>query len=226
MLLAKSCGLLGLLLATALPARAQLGEVELAQKLVRAHYFEGLPYSRARELTAADVDVLVEMLEDPTEAEYHANIVMALGISGSPQAYSALAQFHEDSPEGEVDAAEYRARRALPLAMGHLARSDSRAFGFLVRLVRGETTLQAPGWRYRHLARERLEGVLRRAAITGLAISGRLEALAVLRELDERSRADPAATGELRTHIRETQEFANRVIREGPDRVFGADSSP
>ena len=219
-------GLLAALVTTAPPARSQTGEVEFARNLVRAHYFEGLPYSRARELTPAGVDALIEMLADPTEAEYHANIVMALGISGAPQAYSALARFHEHSPVGEVDAAEYRARRALPLAMGHLARNDSRAFQFLVRAVRAEATSSIPGWSYRHLAGERLEGILRRAAITGLAISGRAQTTATLHELNTRARSDPAATDELRTHIREAQRFYDRVVHEGPARVFGSDSLP
>jgi len=202
----------------------ELDEIEFARKLVRAHYFEGLPYARARQLTSAGVETLIEMLEDPAEAEYHDNIVMALGISGDPQVYAALIRFHEHPPEGEVDSAEYRARRALPFAMGHLAQSDPRAFEFL--RAGAEATSSAPGWSYRHLTGQRLQGVLRRAAIRGVAMSGRPEAAAVLQELEARARDDPAATEELRSHIREAREFSDRVTREGPDRVFGADSAP
>ena len=218
--------LIGLLLATTYPARAQLAEVEFAEELTRADYVEGLPYARARQLTPAGVEILTEMLADPAEAEHHDNIVMALGISGDPQAYLALSQFHDDSPEGEIDSATYRARRALPLAMGHLARSDPRAFQFLLDAVHARAVTSVPEWSYRHLAGERLEGILRRAAITGLAISGRPEAVAVLRALGERARDDLRATNELRVHVREAERLCDRVVREGPDQVFGNRAAP
>ncbi len=214
--------LLGLLLTAPPPARAQLAEEGFAEELVRAQHVEGLPYAEARELTAAGIERLVEMLRDPAEAEHHDNIVMALGISGDPQAYPALTQFHDDSPEGKIDSAAYRARRALPLAMGHLARSDSRAFQFLLDAVHARAITSVPEWSYRHLAGERLEGILRRAATTGLAISGRPEAVAVLRALGERARDDPRATDELRVHVREAERLWDRVVREGPDQVFGS----
>jgi hypothetical protein len=213
--------LLGLLLATALPARAEFDEVEFARTLVRARHIEGLPYARARELTPAGVEILTEMLEDPAETEYRDNIVMALGMSGHPQAYLALTRFRERLVGGEVDSAEYRARRALPFAMGHLARSDERAFQFLVESVRGEARKSAPDWSYRHLAGQRLEGILRRAAIMGVAISGRPEAVAALHELGERARREPSTTEELRTHIQDAQAVCDRVMLEGPDQIFG-----
>jgi hypothetical protein len=217
--------LLGLLLTAPLPARAQLTEVELAEELVRAHYAEGLPYEEARELTPDGVDRLVEMLQDPAEAEHHDNVVMALGISGDPQAFLALSEFHESAPEGEVDRAEFRARRAIPHAMGHLAQNDERAYQFLVRSAHRGASSPAPGWTYHHLSGKKLKGFLRRAAITGVAKSGRPGAVAELRKLEARTRADPKATDELRTHIRESQELGDVVTREGPDRVFGGDFS-
>jgi len=207
-------------------ARDELDEVEFARKLVRTHYVEGLPYARARQLTPAGVEILIEMLEDPAEAEYHANIVMALGISGGPQVYAALTRFHEYPPEGEVDSAEYRTRRALPFAMGHLAQSDPRAFQFLLEAARAEGPGSAPRWRYRYLRDERLAGILRRAAIRGVAMSGRPEAAAALRQLGERAQLDPQATDELRIHLREAQHLCDRVMREGPERVFDQGVAP
>ncbi len=199
---------------------------DFAEELVRAQYVEGLPYAEARELTPAGVGRLVEMLRDPAEAEHHDNIVMALGISGDPQAYPALTQFHDDPPEGEIDSAAYRARRALPLAMGHLARSDPRAFQFLLDAVQARAIASVPEWSYRHLAGERLEGILRRAAITGVAMSGQPEAVAALRALEERVRDEPSETDELRVHVREAQRLCDRVVREGPDQVFGSGAVP
>ena len=215
--------LAGLLLAAAHPARAQLGEVAFAEELVRAHYVEGLPYAEARELTPADVERLIEMLRDSGEAEHHENIVMALGISGEPHAYPALVAFDDTDLEGEVGAAQYRARRAVPLAMGHLADTDSRALQFLLAAARREESESAPRWRYQYLRGAKLAGILRRAAITGLAMSGQPEAAAALRDLGERARLDPSATSELRIHFGAAEQLCDRVAREGPDRVFDSE---
>ena len=218
--------LAGLLLAITYPASAQLGEVEFAEELVRAHFVEGLPYAEARELTPAGAERLVEMLRDPGEAEHHENIVMALGISGAPQAYVALVEFQDREVEGEVDAEEYRARRAVPLAMGHLAGSDPHALHFLLEAARREGLEAAPRWSYRHLRAQKLAGILRRAAITGVAMSGQPEAVVTLRTLRGRARLDRSATFELRNHLDEAEQLCDRVMREGPDRVFGNGSSP
>ncbi len=219
-------GVLTFLLATPLQGRAQIGDVEFAEGLVRADYVEGLPYAEARELTPAGVERLIEMLRDPGEAEHHENVVMALGISGAPQAYPALAGFEAREVEGEVDAAEYRARRAIPLAMGHLAGSDPRALRFLLEAARREGPESAPRWSYLYLRDQRLAGILRRAAITGVAMSGQPEAVAALRALGERARDDPSTTDELRVHVREAERLCDRVVREGPDQVFGSGAAP
>ena len=218
--------LLGLLLTLTPPARAQLAEGDFAEELVRADYVEGLPYAEARKLKPAGVERLVEMLREPAEAEHHENIVMALGISGAPQAYPALVAFQDKEVEGEVDAAEYRARRALPLAMGHLAGTDPRALRFLLEAARREGPESAPRWRYLYLRDQKLAGILRRAAITGVAMSGQPEAVAALRALGERARDDPSTTDELRVHVREAERLCDRVVREGPDQVFGSGAAP
>ena len=215
--------LLGLLLTATPPARAQLAEGDFAEELVRADYVEGLPYAEARDLTLAGIERLVEMLGDAAEAKHHENIVMALGISGAPRAYPALVAFQDKEVEGEVDAAEYRARRGVPLAMGHLARSDPRALEFLLEAARRQKPDSAPRWRYLYLREQKLAGILRRAAITGVAMSGQPEAVAALRALRKRARDDPSMTDELRVHIREAERLCDRVMREGPDRVFGGE---
>ncbi len=144
-------GVLTFLLATPLQGRAQIGDVEFAEELVRVQYVEGLPYTKARKLKPAGVERLVEMLRDPAEAEHHENIVMALGISGAPPAYPALVAFQDREVEGEVDAAEYRARRALPLAMGHLAGTDPAALQFLFEAAGRPEPESAPRWSYLYL---------------------------------------------------------------------------
>ncbi len=177
-------------------------------------------------MTPEGVERLIEMLQDPAEAEHHGNIVMALGISGAPQAYPALVEFEDREVEGEGDAAEYRARRAVPLAMGYLARTDSRALGFLLEATRREEPESAPRWRYLYLRDQKLAGILRRAAITGVAMSGQPEAVAALRALGERARNDPSTTDELHVHVHEAERLCDRVVREGRDQVFGSRAAP
>ena len=84
----------------------------------------------------------------------------------------------------------------------------------------------APRWRYLYLRDQKLAGILRRAAITGVAMSGQPEAVAALRALGERVRDDPSTTDELRVHVREAERLCDRVVREGPDQVFGSGAVP
>ncbi len=219
-------GVLGRAFAATLLGALAIGDAALgqadpaaAEALVRRWYFEGLPYEEARALTRADVARLAEMLTDPAEAEYWANIVAALGMSGDSSAFPALARFAASPPEGEVASAEYRARLALPLALGHLARSDARALALLVDPLRSPPA--SPSWRYRHLHGTRLATLLRDSAITGLGISARPEAQKLLRELANRAAADPSTPDALRSHLAESLALHRRVSEEGPEKVFG-----
>ncbi len=219
-------GVLGRVFAVGLLGALAVGEAALgqaepaaAEALVRRWYFEGLPYEEARGLTPAGVARLAEMLTDPAEAEHWANIVAALGMSGDPNAFPALARFAASPPEGDVASAEYRARLALPFALGHLARSDARALDLLVEQVRDPPA--SPAWRYRHLHGARLATLLRDTAITGLGISARPEAENLLRELADRAAADPDAPDALRAQLGESLALHRRVSVEGPQKVFG-----
>ncbi len=199
-------------------ARAQAGPAA-AEALVRRWYFEGFPYEEVRALSPAGVARLAEMLNDPAEAEYRANIVAALGMSGDARAFPALAGFAASPLAGDVASAEYRARLALPLALGHLARDDARALALLIDQVRNPSV--SPSWRYRHLHGARLATLLRDTAITGLGISARPAAKNLLRELADRAAADPATPDAVRAHLAESLDLHRRVSEEGPDTVFG-----
>ena len=207
-------------------------DVAAAEVLVRQHYFEGIPYQAARGLTPDAVARLAEMLESPEDAPYRANIVMALGLSGQPGAYEALAAYAEREPEGQIEGTESRARLVIPFAMGHLAQRDQRALGFLVRAA--QPSARTPRWRHRRLRNARLGSLLRRGAITGLAIAGRPEAGAVLRALarqTESPQVGPQGAGtrssagssraRLRRHLDEALTLHSRVSSEGAVRVFG-----
>lgn len=199
---------------------AQDGGARAAEELVRGQYYEALPYARAQQLDPAGVARLVAMLADPAEAEHRPNIVAALGMSGGADAYPALAAFAQSAPRGAVDSAEYRARLAAPIAMGHLARSDPRALSYLRTAAHSDAPTS---WTYRHLDRERLGRLLQRAAISGLGVSGLPAADRALRTLRD-ERVDDAKRREARrAHIDEARELCGRVQREGAGRVFAGE---
>jgi len=194
--------------------------VRAAEELVRGEYYEALPYARARALTPEGVSRLSEMLADPAEVSYRPNLVAALGMSEGEDAYPALAAFAHSNPQGAVDSAEYRARLAVPIAMGHLARSDPRALAFLQAAAQTDA---ATAWTYRHLDGERLGRILQRAAISGLGVSGLPAAEQSLRSLRDESPADPRRRSAPRAHIDEALGLCDRVKREGPAHVFAGE---
>jgi hypothetical protein len=211
---------IALLLGTALPLRADDG-VAAAEALVRAVWFEGLPYEQARALTPAGVRRLAAMLDEPGEAEHRVNIVVALGMSENPLAYPALEKLWRNEPRGEVSSSDYRARNALPFALGHLARADRRAFALLEReLARSGP----PTWSYKHLGGERLRAQLERGTVTGLGESGLPAADALLDGVAQR--ATRSGDRALAAHVAEARALNGRVAREGAARVFGGERRP
>jgi hypothetical protein len=207
------------------PARAgEREEAAAAEALVRARYYEGLPFADARAITDAGAARLVELLDDPGERAIWDAVVFALGVAARPGAYEILASAAERGASGEVDRAAYRLAIALPLAMGHLARSDGRALAWL--LARAESAGGDPGWWHGAHAGRALADELRRAAVRGLGVSGRPEARAALEALV----AAPALRGfaafgdlELAPVAAEARALQARVASEGADAVFAPD---
>jgi hypothetical protein len=189
-----------LALAAAGVAAAQTLTVPETEALVRASYFEGMPEEPATRIGPAGAERLVEMLFDPEEERSHAQILLALGLCGSPDAMSAIRAWSESlygtaafdraaalsraaTPDriaaprsGEIDRNTFKAWQALPYAFGHLARFDRRAVAHLEILINAE----APGWTFRHHRGPRLRDLARRSAATSLALTGLPEARRVL----------------------------------------------
>ncbi|MFP8881091.1 MAG: hypothetical protein VCE43_17390 [Myxococcota bacterium] len=190
----------------ALPLRAESGlGANGAEQLVRETWYEGLPLDRAAQIDAAGAARLVSMLEDPDERAHHANILMALGVCVQPSAYEAIAAWAAQPRAGEVDRATFRAWQTLPQALGRLARHDGRA----LTLLAAQLDAGPLAWHFRHHRGERLADLTRRAAATGLAISGLPEADALL------ERAEAFSTGALREHLRESRSLHRGVVQVG-----------
>jgi hypothetical protein len=197
-------------------------DTDAAEALARDTFYEGVPSEAARDLGAAGVARLIEMLGDPAEAPHHAQILEVLGMSGHPDAYAAVAAAAADEPTGEVDAAGLRKRVAVLAALGHLAREDDRALADLETAAR-DASVRAPRWRHGRMHGERLSRLMRRSAVSALAISGRREARATLRRLEIEASGDP----ELERHVRsariEHARMQRRATGQSPRRGRGVE---
>ncbi len=88
-------------------------EVSRADQLANAIFFEGVPFEEASDLSDADVARLIELLDDPAEIRAHPNILVALGMSGSPAAFDAIADYALRGSSGELDRLQFRAPRSI-----------------------------------------------------------------------------------------------------------------
>jgi len=172
-------------LAAAGPAGAALDAGEAAE-LVRTTWYEGIPEDRIEPLAPDAMSFLAGVLADPARVAEHAAALELLGRAGGDGAYELVAAYAAQAPSGSIDAPTYRARLAVPLALGWLARSDDRALSILIAATKGAADAT---WSYRHMDASRVADLLRRHAGSGLALSRRPEAVARLREMA----AEPAA---------------------------------
>jgi hypothetical protein len=185
-------------------------ETSRADQIAGAIYFEGVPYEEVRDLSEGDVARLIELLDDPAEIRKHPNILVALGMSGSAAVFDAISDYAMRGSSGELDRLEYRARRSVPYGMGHLARVDDRALVWLTQAATGADT--APRQSFRQIDPDRIARMMRRGAITGLALSARPSAARVLAEIV----AAPGAKPEIVEQGKEALRLHGRMSREGP----------
>jgi len=186
-----ACGLL-FCLAVQSTASTDSPEAQAAEDLVFTVYYEGFTEELAEQLTPAGARHLVDVLRAGDEPRFHSNIVLALGMSGCDQAFETLAWYGRDDAE-PVESGVYRARIAVPVAMGYLARSDDRANAWLVR--RAREGVHAPAWSLAGRPSAGLADTMRSQVMNGLAVSGRDDAAALLEQLatDGADRAAGAA---------------------------------
>jgi hypothetical protein len=198
---------------------AQMLTVAETEALVRASYFEGMPEEDAARIGPDGAERLIEMLFDPEEGRSHAQILLVLGLSGSPDAmaailswssnFSGVATFRGVAPRtGEIDRDTFKAWQVLPFALGHLARFDRRAVVYLESLMNEE----APSWTFRHHRGARLRNLARRSAATSLGLTGLPEARRVLDRMGR-----DASDARFEEHLRNARalhaERAERVAR-------------
>ena len=181
-------------------AQAPLELAGPAETLVRGVWLEGLPIEQAAELGSDDGALLAEMLADPAESAHHANIVVALGACACGPAFEALAGFDSDPTAAAKPYEAKAAQRAIPQAMGLLARRDARALGWL------ENRASQPLAASDRTARRR-----RVALMQGLALSQSPRADALLADLEAAAHAGGDAAmarraGQAREHWRRARD--------------------
>ena len=195
-------------------------EPSRADRLASAVYFEGVPFEEASDLSDGDVARLIELLGDPAKIREHPNILVALGMAGSPAAFDAIADYAQQSSSGELDRLEFRARRSIAHGMGHLARVDGRALAWLIQVATDANT--EPQQSFRRRGPDRVARLMREGAITGLALSGRPAAARVLAEIIAKPGADPGIV----EHGNEALQLHGRMAREGAVSVLRNEFGP
>ena len=155
---------------------AQTLTIEETEGLVGAVYYEGMPEEPATRIGPAGAARLVEMLADSDERASHGQIMLALGLCGSPDAMAAIEAWSAEPRLGEIDRVTFRAWQALPYALGHLARFDSAALQRLEQLMHED----APRWTFRQHRGARLLRLNRESAANSLAETGLPEARRML----------------------------------------------
>lgn len=184
--------------ATAQGASAAPMTAAEADALVRAVYYEGLPADALARIGPEAAAHLASLLGDPNEAAVHANALLALAASDDAVAFVAIRDWAAAPRTGELDRAAFRAWQVLPYALGELAARDPRALA----LLRAKALGERPAFAFGRFDAARLERMQQRAAVHGLALSGRPAATAVL---DEVERAAPSADAALRDAIAEAR---------------------
>ena len=207
-------------LASNAAAELRDSEPSRADRLASAIYFEGVPFEEASDLSDDDVARLIELLDDPAEIRKHPNILVALGMSGTPAAFDAIANYALIGSSGELDRIEFRARRSIATGMGHLARVDDRALAWLIQAATDANA--APQRSFRQLDPERVARLMREGAITGLALSARPAAARVLNEVI----TTPGADARIVEQSNEALLLHGRMSREGPASVLQSEFGP
>lgn len=197
---------------------AQTGEVLKAKVdgLVLKHYFDGIQYTEANALGPNAVPYLLEMLNDTNIKEYWVNIIVTIGFIESSVALEHLIYFLENT-KGEVDDYTFRALLSVPFAIGSIASNgDPNALNYLVGRV---YTPRQVRWRFRG---KKINELLAKESIIGLAISGQAKAkteLLRLKEEIERKKWPPEREILIES-VMNGLNTMDRIKNEGRSRIF------
>lgn len=207
----------------ALAPRATPAQRVAVEGFVRGEYYHGISYAMGRQFGAADVPVLLRMLDDAAEKPYWPNILTVLGMISDPSATEPLIGFLERRFTGDIDDETWIALRQVQISLGYLAH-DPQSAAF--RYLRDGTTREA--WRQRALSWTHgslrnsgaREDEMMQLAVMGLGLAGTEEAQAHLRQLRDSLRNDRRLGVLLSPMIDDAIASNERIIRLGYERAI------
>ncbi len=181
---------------------------------VRQIFVEGVPYEEAVKFDASNVPTLVEMLRNPEEKSYWANIVVVLGMIGGEQGINPLINFIEDDSI-TMTRDTYAAKTSAIMSLGYVLNQtgSQRVLDYLVNGLRPTnwTERNAEGIAPFQASIAERNVDFGKHAILGLALSGRPEAAAALQSLQ---RPSAAASPEERTFQAQVSDLISDSLAE------------
>jgi hypothetical protein len=191
------------------------------KEFVSQIYFDGLPLDRAATYGEEDAGLLLTMLNDPSQVQYHENIALTLGMIGSEQATDSLISYLNSPSRGPMSRAAYKARVGAVVALGYLVNraSSEKALSYLLESVSPDS------WTQRNLGNLSRSGMsttettqnLSKYAIIALGLSGHPKASERLRTLrdEERALTDDKFREKIKDVVTESLQTNEKVSRGG-----------
>src|SRR5262252_7393773 len=184
---------------------------------VTSTYSHGLPYVDAHAYGRDAVPSLVAMLNDQSLEPHWAKIVVTLGFIEDPSAVQPLMDFMKRQT-GAISSDAFRAILSVLPAVGQIAyRGDPTALEIITAFV-DPSAYRSYGidFVYSRYHDEAIGEVLGRADIMALGVSGRPEALALLKQM----LADPALRPAWKPEVTNAIDVNQKMSTLGPEQVF------
>ncbi|MCP4419298.1 MAG: hypothetical protein GY805_22010 [Chloroflexi bacterium] len=201
-------------------ATASAAGAMAVEDFVRQAFIRGVPYETASGYGATDVPILLEMLNDPVEEAYWANIVVVLNIIGGEEVVEPLISFIDEGVDGELTYSHYIAKTSALMSLGYLINrtGNEQALNYLTETANPEVWVEREvtdiGPFQATVAESNRD--LSKHALLGLALSGNPEAAEAMRSLQVAEVAGEQAEFQaLVTDVISEALEANREIDEG-----------
>lgn len=161
----------------------------------------------AARLPVGAVKLLKTALTNPRYRRYGPSIVRLIGMLGGDAEFEFLRHYLENEISGSIDEFTYRTLLSVPEAIGYIAISNDRAYATLRDYLRLQFWRENIQWRSTASDRELDAYRLVLAALDGIAVSGRREAVPYVQYLmDRQSRETGAGVSRGRTLMDERLE--------------------
>jgi len=185
---------------------------------VTSWYPRGVPYAEAHAYGPQAVPELVAMLKDPSLEPHWTRIVTTLGFIEDASAVQPLMDFMKRQ-KGAISADAFRGVLSVLPAIGQIAyRGDPAALKIIKDFVDPNAYKSYRiRFAYGRYHDDAVGEVMGRMAINALGVSGRPEALALLKGMLN----DPALRKDWRDNVTEAIDLNVRASTLGPEKVYG-----